>query len=165
MCVVCCVLCAVRVWGSVCVVCCVLCVVFCVLCVGVGVGMCVSCCGCCLHFPFKQKDRRTLTYAPPPRPSFSPFPPLVSPQLSPPPKCEQDWETSEEQKITLLRNQQLREMRQLRREESKETSDLVGRLKAERETNVSWWCWCWCWCFDGCLVASWVGLRRDRKVL
>ncbi|EGD78488.1 STE/STE20/SLK protein kinase [Salpingoeca rosetta] len=46
-----------------------------------------------------------------------------------------DWEQTDAQKTALLRNQQLREMRQLRREETKETNELVARLKAERETN------------------------------
>eukprot|EP00056_Hartaetosiga_gracilis_P006161 m.93691 g.93691 ORF g.93691 m.93691 type:complete len:872 (+) comp12394_c1_seq1:90-2705(+) len=47
-----------------------------------------------------------------------------------------DWEQSETQRLALLRKQQLRDMQQLRRAEGKETSELVSKLRVEREANA-----------------------------
>eukprot|EP00055_Hartaetosiga_balthica_P011250 m.50484 g.50484 ORF g.50484 m.50484 type:complete len:896 (-) comp7515_c0_seq1:271-2958(-) len=47
-----------------------------------------------------------------------------------------DWEQSETQRLALLRKQQLRDMQLLRRAESKETGELVAKLRDERDTNA-----------------------------
>eukprot|EP00042_Codosiga_hollandica_P058087 m.871619 g.871619 ORF g.871619 m.871619 type:complete len:912 (+) comp59764_c0_seq3:839-3574(+) len=51
------------------------------------------------------------------------------------PSSEQDWHAQDQRKLALLRKQQERDMKRMQREELKECSELIVRLKLERDQN------------------------------